>query len=462
MEISYYNDATKNNLVVRCGDPEGASGYQYRMISCNRIPGLLPCSLREIDGEAYLVYDVTGLSSLARLCQDRDLERERLRELLYAIAGAGKVLARYLLDFAGLALSPELIFYDYGRKQYLFLYNPGKTRQETLARFLLYAQKKIRPGEKNLELLLYRLQDLSDNPNFILKEEMLDDLLREPAPESEPAAGQEPFSRPGRSEYFAGGPEPVPAGQQAGPDPAFWQQGPSQDPGPAPAPSPQQQERAAKKQSRRGKKMAGTFVVAISLLLCAIGTELANLYLPLPSGIALILRALLLGFLVAAVVIAAYGTVLSFQKVRREEETPAVVPAPAPAPAAYAASSWSDPQQDGRARARREWARDPAGAGAGMPCLAGVEGAAMYAVRPSALPCTIGSDPALAGAVLPDPSIGRIHARISRDRDGEYLLTDCGSRYGTFLNGVRLMPNESMALQRNDQVRLGNLSFVFR
>ncbi|MGN1023210.1 MAG: FHA domain-containing protein, partial [Lachnospiraceae bacterium] len=41
-------------------------------------------------------------------------------------------------------------------------------------------------------------------------------------------------------------------------------------------------------------------------------------------------------------------------------------------------------------------------------------------------------------------------------------LTDCGSRYGTFLNGVRLMPNESMTLQCNDQVRLGNLSFVFR
>ncbi|MGN1024381.1 MAG: DUF6382 domain-containing protein, partial [Lachnospiraceae bacterium] len=441
MEISYYNDATKNNLVIRCGDPEGAGGYQYRMISCNRIPGLLSCSLREIDGEGYLVYDVTGLTSLERLCQDRDLERERLRELLYAIAGTGKVLARYLLDFAGLALSPELIFYDYGRKQYFFLYNPGKTREETLARFLLYAQKKIRPGEKSLQLLLYRLQDLTDNPNFILKEEVLDGLLSDSAPEPHPEAetSQEPFPRPGRSEYFARGPERTEGGQQAAPDPAFWQQAPSPAPGTGPAPqqAPIKQETAAEKQSGRGKKMAGTFVVAISLLLCAIGTELANLYLPLPGGIATILRALLLGFLVAAVVIAAYGTVLSFQKVRREEETPSVVSAPAPAPASFASSTWQSPQQDNRSGVRREWARDPVSAG--MPCLVGVEGASMYSVRPSALPCSIGSDPAMAGSVIPDPSIGRIHARISRDRDGEYLLTDCGSRYGTFLNGVRLM-----------------------
>ena len=86
----------------------------------------------------------------------------------------------------------------------------------------------------------------------------------------------------------------------------------------------------------------------------------------------------------------------------------------------------------------------------------------MFSVSLSSLPCTVGSDPGMADCVLQDPSVGRIHARISRGRGGEILLTDCSSRSGTFLNGVRLMPNESMALQRGDQVRFGNLSFVFR
>ena len=204
MEISYYNDATRNSLVVRCADPKETAGYQYRMISCNRIPGLLPCSIREIDGEAYLAYDVTGLQSLQRLYGERDLERESFKKLLYGIAEAGKTLSRYLLDFSGLVLAPELIFYDYAQDRYLFLYNPGEKREESLSGLLQYAEKKIRPGQKDLQFLLYRLLDLSGNPNFILKQEVLDRVLVSPAAgggqEEEPGRDPVSFSRRGQEQ----------------------------------------------------------------------------------------------------------------------------------------------------------------------------------------------------------------------------------------------------------------------
>lgn len=41
--------------------------YQYCMISRGGIKGLLPCSLRYIDGEAYLYYDITSRQNIAQL-----------------------------------------------------------------------------------------------------------------------------------------------------------------------------------------------------------------------------------------------------------------------------------------------------------------------------------------------------------------------------------------------------------
>lgn len=455
MEISYYNDATRNSLVVRCADPQETAGYQYRMISCNRIPGLLPCSIREIDGEAYLAYDVTGLQSLQRLYGDRNLERESLSKLLTSIAEAGKTLSRYLLDFSGLVFEPELIFYDYTKDRYLFLYQPGQKREESLTRLLQYAEKKIRPGQKDLQFLLYRLLELAGNPNFILKQEVLDRILASPAAgEGKPEGDPAPF--------FQGGQEQRPK-QETG---YCWQETAAPPPQPvqqeqreaAPSPVP---EKRKKRETR--SRTAGTFLAAISLLLAAIGTELVNLYLPVPEGIAGIVRALLLGFLVAAVVIAAYGTVLSFSNGKKEGEeaagqVPPIMPAAAATPAGASAYRWQNPQEPYQMEA-------PQGQGAQRampPGLCGIGGAAMFSVPLASFPCTVGSDPGMADCILQDPSIGRMHARLSLGRSGEVLLTDCSSRFGTFLNGVRLMPNESMALQRGDQVRFGNLSFVFR
>ena len=476
MEISYYNDATRNSLVVRCADPKETAGYQYRMISCNRIPGLLPCSIREIDGEAYLAYDVTGLQSLQRLYGERDLERESFKKLLYSIAEAGKTLSRYLLDFSGLVLAPELIFYDYAQERYLFLYNPGEKREESLSGLLQYAEKKIRPGQKDLQFLLYRLLDLSGNPNFILKQEVLDRVLVSPAAgggqEEEPGRDPVSFSRRGQ-EQCPNQDREQPYGyrwQQEETQPEVFAQEQRKEVSPPPSP-----EKKIKKETR--SRTAGTFLAAISLLLAAIGTELINLYLPVPEGIAVIVRSLLLGFLVAAVVIAAYGTVLSFRNGEKDgKETAGQVPPIVPAgavvtPAAAAApssgtSGWQDPRGGGNwayGSDMQEGQGASRAAGTGTaPVFCGIGGASMFSVSLSSLPCTVGSDPGMADCVLQDPSVGRIHARISRGRGGEILLTDCSSRFGTFLNGVRLMPNESMALQRGDQVRFGNLSFVFR
>jgi phosphoserine phosphatase RsbU/P len=56
-------------------------------------------------------------------------------------------------------------------------------------------------------------------------------------------------------------------------------------------------------------------------------------------------------------------------------------------------------------------------------------------------------------AAIPDARVSRIHARIELE-NGEYFITDAGSRHGTFLNGERC---QRMRLRNNDEIRLGEV-----
>lgn len=57
-----------------------------------------------------------------------------------------------------------------------------------------------------------------------------------------------------------------------------------------------------------------------------------------------------------------------------------------------------------------------------------------------------------------DQGVSRRHAVIRRGED-TLTLTDLGSTNGTYLNGQRLLPNQSRVLRDGDEVRAGRLVF---
>ncbi len=60
--------------------------------------------------------------------------------------------------------------------------------------------------------------------------------------------------------------------------------------------------------------------------------------------------------------------------------------------------------------------------------------------------------------VLPDSTVSRVHARIRRHRMG-WLLDDCRSAHGTFLNGREV--GESFPLSPDDEIRIGHTILLF-
>lgn len=63
--------------------------------------------------------------------------------------------------------------------------------------------------------------------------------------------------------------------------------------------------------------------------------------------------------------------------------------------------------------------------------------------------------------VLPDASISKIHAYLSQSPEKKWLLTDGGSRNGTFVNGEQLLSKQQTVLSFGDRLLLGNTLLIF-
>lgn len=81
-----------------------------------------------------------------------------------------------------------------------------------------------------------------------------------------------------------------------------------------------------------------------------------------------------------------------------------------------------------------------------------IHGSEKRALRLDPLPFTVGRL-AENSLVLTQPSVSRCHARIE-EQDGGFVLTDTGSRHGTFVNGARV---ERHVLSPRDRIQFGSL-----
>lgn len=63
--------------------------------------------------------------------------------------------------------------------------------------------------------------------------------------------------------------------------------------------------------------------------------------------------------------------------------------------------------------------------------------------------------------VLDDGTVSRFHAWFQREDDGRHLLTDAGSKNGSFLAGVRLVPRRPVQVPDGARLRFGQVEVVF-
>lgn len=96
----------------------------------------------------------------------------------------------------------------------------------------------------------------------------------------------------------------------------------------------------------------------------------------------------------------------------------------------------------------------------GQPFLTGVKGPKSGTWLISTFPYLIGRD--ACDLTIPEPSISRKHAEITRDGNHRYFITDLNSSNGIKLNGERITPGQRVQLTNGTRIDLGsNISFQF-
>ena len=95
-------------MVIR-SDAEWSDMYTLRMISGNKIPGLLEFQEKWLDGTPMYYDDITSKQPLSRLAERRKITGPELRTLISDFIVVLKQMERFLLDEQRICLNPECI-----------------------------------------------------------------------------------------------------------------------------------------------------------------------------------------------------------------------------------------------------------------------------------------------------------------------------------------------------------------
>lgn len=169
MKVTYVKDFRHNFLVI-LGSEYQEDNYQCRMITENRIKGLLPCRRKHINGEMLLYYEISSKQNLKSIFENKRITMKHLQQIFLQLKLAWNGLSRFLLNESSLVLKPEYIFGDIEAEEISFLYYPYEPEENYLKSLLEYLVDKVDNDDREAVEAVYKLFELVENEQFVLDE----------------------------------------------------------------------------------------------------------------------------------------------------------------------------------------------------------------------------------------------------------------------------------------------------
>ena len=438
----YYKDFRHNFLILK-EDEREINIYQSRMITENKIKGLLSCRERHIDGERLLYYDITSKQNLASLYEYGHVSLSFVRRIFRQLKAVNEEMSGYLLSENCLLLKPEFIFADVEKQEFLFLYFPYEAEENYMLSLVEFLTDKMDAEDREGMDVCYKLLQLIEKEQFVLDEVIQwfeDDL------EAQDSGKQfEDTYKKRQVQHYAV--------EDAWEDENFYEK-------------ESKRERTCQKEkgNLNGKnKMAKLFMVttlpAAGILYyihqngLATGENRIYFYAAVIAVVVVFLMCAV--YLLISWVFTEKGliTIPSFgmgkEKEKAEERK-------------YRETEGYE-QEEGCERDSSDY-----GNTVFIPWVENCENK-LYGMGKgnrnhidlNRLPITVGKLAGSVDMVIPDQSLSRRHVKFSREGN-RICMTDLNSTNGTFLNGLRLEPNTSEMLEPGDEIRLGKLKFIYR
>lgn len=427
-DVKYYKDYRHNYLIIKENSSLSENVYQRKMVTENKIQGLLVSQERYINGEVLFYYEITSKQSLLSIYDGKKIGMKELCGFFLQLKIVNDLLQKYLLDGSCLLLLPEYVFRNIETGEYAFLYYPD-SEEKTFFQLMDFFISKVDNEDMKAVEAVYKIADLVHQEQFVLDEVLKwfqDDI-----------AGEEKnIEEPGCEEIKC--------------EKNNWQQENKVEKE-IKTNLLQSTEEEGKNQGERSiRQLAapwGIGAAGVGILIYIRYTYQLSyqeeIYL---MAACVIVAGLFLGSL------AWYVYPLLFRKkcCQEEKDVKEIY--------SYAPTYESDvPTSD-----------SDFGNTVYIPWTENCENKLYSTDRKmkchidlGRLPLIVGK---LAGAVdmvIDEHSISRMHAKFSREGNKIYV-TDLNSTNGTFRNGMRLTPNASEIIEPGDEIRLGKLKFIYR
>ncbi len=168
--------------------------YQYCILSRGGIKGLLSCSLRYLNGLAYLYYDITSKQNIMQLYDKRCITREWLKDFAWSLKQIQIELGRFLLNEQNIIWYPEQDFQDLERNIFSLLYIPYYEGDMSYLNLLSFLVEHIDYEDEMLVECVYRMYEQYErNGEIYLQGQIFEDVkLLEREKENGNANIQEP------------------------------------------------------------------------------------------------------------------------------------------------------------------------------------------------------------------------------------------------------------------------------
>lgn len=466
IEAKYYRDYGHNYMILQCKQQEVVRSYQYKILTSGKIEEILKCSIRHINGTTYYYYDISSRTTLDGLYRNKKMSYAEVKDILRQVQGICENLAGHFMDEKGLVLLPQHIYYDFTTGKYIGLYYPDHEPEASnvykpLIDFLL---EHIDTEDRKLTEKIYRMCEMADDKYFFIEDalhimEDEEELIRKSS--DEPSLEQERESDFAEPELFTLAENAL---------------------------IPEQHHKEPLRRNTFYLIFAGLLLVGI------IGAAVVRSIYDLTQreeivlyGVAAVMGVCLF-FCLVGLLAGGKKSLAAEEKTESKAEVELYPNASADMTlppldhiinkdmnlemAGYSPEPVRSVRDEDRKFREMESSRIPGSEEYGNTVFYDESAVAEYKlyavdiknkkhIELKQFPCTIGKMAGCVDYVLPDDSVSRIHARFDM-QEGKVMLTDMNSTNGTYKNGLRMQPQETVEIEPGDEVRFGNLNYCYR
>ncbi|MBO5144726.1 MAG: FHA domain-containing protein [Lachnospiraceae bacterium] len=489
--ISYERSMNHNYLILSTCDyfgkkDAGCRDYRTKMLLENQIPGLLPVTHRQINGESRYYYEINSLQSLDRLYDKNGLGYDALRRLLFGCVSLFDRLEEYLLDGSQIIIKPELIYMNVDKMEPYFVCYPEYEGDVRLGfmEFIDMLLTRLDHTDEQAVMIGYQVYRYTRNPNYVISEvariiesDIVTMTKKEPSLQKYSADEQE-ISSTKKSCYAV-----YTDNRYIQEEDLYYK--------PKREEIYEEEEQQSEKNSQKTKAKniadlaGGTFCVFVSL--CAgiiiLGARVLKTFQLSESNELYLYGALGMAMMAAALFFSCYikkrKQDKELERLRDNGDTDCCCDKePLDEEYEYFKSRESVQKKQNiketaekvsisRSASHRSVLRESyddteclGGQSVEERVLCGRINGKEVSVSLDKLPMIVGKLPSVSDFVINDTAVSKMHARFE-EHDGKVYVCDLNSTNGTVRNGVLLGVNQSVALEPGDRLRFGRTCFTY-